>query len=133
MAVSSVPLPHPLILCIDDSEIGLRVRKMLLASLGYEVLTATTAKEGFELLKKNPVALVIADHFLSVDSGTDTTREMRRLKPEVPILVFSGALEKPPSLECADYFLSKGGPPDALLDAIARLLTEPLRPRLQTR
>ena len=30
---------RPLILCIDDAEVALRVRKLLLSSAGYSVLT----------------------------------------------------------------------------------------------
>ncbi|MFZ0704562.1 MAG: response regulator [Candidatus Korobacteraceae bacterium] len=124
MAVLSIPVPHSLILCIDDSEVGLRVRKLLLASVGYEVLTATTAEDGFKLFKKNPVVLVIADHFLSAESGTEITREMKRLKPEVRILILSAAMAEPPGLEFADGFLSKGESPDVLLGAISSLLAE---------
>ena len=123
MAASPIPVPHPLILCIDDSEIGLRVRKLLLSSVGYEVLSATTAEEGFELFKRNPIVLVIADYFLSAGSGTEINREMKRLKPEVRILIFSAAGEMPPpGLEFADGFLSKGDPPDVLLGPVASLL-----------
>ena len=52
---------HPLILCIDDAEIALRVRKLLLASAGYTVLTSASGEEGLEMFKQNPVDLVIAD------------------------------------------------------------------------
>ena len=122
MAVLSIPLPLPLILCIDDSEIGLRVRKLLLASVGYEVLTATTAEEGFELFKKNPIVLVIADHFLGAKSGTEIAREMKRLKPEVRILIVSGDVDEPAGLEFADGFLSKGQPTELLLQTVAQLV-----------
>lgn len=122
MAVLSIPVPHPLILCVDDSELGLRVRKLLLASVGYDVLTATTAEEGFELFKKNPVALVIADHFLGAQSGTEITREMKRLKPEVPFLIVSGDVDEPAGLEFADGFMSKGEPTELFLQTIAQLV-----------
>jgi CheY-like chemotaxis protein len=41
-------------LCIDDAEIALLVRKLLLGHEGYDVLTAATAEEGLELLRQNP-------------------------------------------------------------------------------
>jgi CheY-like chemotaxis protein len=112
----------PLILCIDDAEIALRVRKLLLGSEGYNVLTARSGEEGLELFRQNPVELVIADHFLSGKSGTEIAREMKELKPTVPILIVSAALAKPDGLEFADGFLAKGQEPSVLLDAIARLL-----------
>ena len=57
---------HPLVLCIDDAEIALRVRKLLLTSVGYSVITAASGEEGLALFKENPVDLVIADHFLPI-------------------------------------------------------------------
>ncbi|MDR3748427.1 MAG: response regulator [Acidobacteriota bacterium] len=114
--------PRPLILCIDDADIALRVKKLLLASVGYDVLTANSAEEGFQLFKQNAIELVIADHFLSAKSGTEIAREMKQLKPEVPILIVSAAAEEPDGLEFADGFIAKCEPVDVLLAAIARLL-----------
>jgi CheY-like chemotaxis protein len=112
----------PLILCIDDAEIALRVRKLLLDGAGYSVLTAKSAEDGLQLFQQYPVDLVIADHYLSAITGTEIARQMKQLKPEVPILIFSAAAEKPDGIEFADGFLSKGESPDALLDAVASLL-----------
>ena len=114
----------PLILCIDDADIALRVRKLLLASEGYDVLTANTAETGFELFKQHHIALVIADHFLSGKSGTEIAREMKQLKPEVPILIISAAAEEPDGLEFADGFIAKCEPADVLFDAIAHLVAK---------
>ena len=113
---------RPLILCIDDAEVALRVRKLLLSSAGYSVLTAGSGEEGLELFKQNQVQLVIADHFLTNKSGAEIAAEMKQIKPQVPILIVSAAAEKPDGLEFADAFLSKGEGPDALLDSVAELL-----------
>ena len=113
-----------LILCIDDADIALRVRKLLLNSEGYNVVTASTGEEGLEIFKTNAIELVISDHFLSGKSGTDIAREMRELKPEVPILIVSAASETPRGIEFADGFLAKGQLPAVLLDTIAHLLPE---------
>ena len=112
----------PLILCIDDADVALRVRKLLLGHEGYNVLTAASGEEGLELFKRNPIQLVIADHFLSAKTGTEIAREMKELKPGIPILIISAAVEKPDGLEFADAFLEKGESPTVLLDTIAHLL-----------
>ena len=88
------------------------------------MLTANSGENGLELFKQNSVELVIADHFLSAKTGTEIAREMKELKPDVPILIISAASEKPDGLEFADGFLAKGEPPDVLLDAIAHLLAK---------
>jgi CheY-like chemotaxis protein len=122
---SSIGSARPrLILCIDDSDLALRVRKLLLNSEGYNVLTASSGEEGLEIFKTNAVELVISDHFLSGKSGTDIAREMRELKPQVPILIVSAASEKPTGLEFADGFLAKCQLPSVLLDTVARLLVK---------
>ncbi len=113
---------QPLVLCIDDAEVALRVRRLLLVDAGYAVLTASSGEEGLELFKQNPVDVVIADHFLSDKSGAEIAAEMKEMKPQVPILIVSAAAETPAGLEFADGFLSKGDGPDALLDRIAELL-----------
>jgi CheY-like chemotaxis protein len=122
--MTASPSTQPLILCIDDAEVALRVRKLLLASAGYVVLTAASGEEGLMVFKENPVDLVIADHFLSDKSGAEIAAEMKGMKPQVPILIVSAAEEPPAGLEFADGFLSKLDGPDALLDRVASLLAE---------
>jgi len=121
---SMIAATHPLILCIDDADIALRVRKLLLGHEGYNVLTANSGEGGLELFKQNPIELVIADHFLSGKTGIEIAREMKELRPEVPILIMSAAIDKPEGLEFADGFLAKGESPDVLLDTIAELLAK---------
>ena len=123
-ASSSTAARLPLMLCIDDADISLRVRKFLLVSVGYNVLTANSAEDGFELFKQNRIELVIADHFLSDKTGTEIAKEMKELKPEVPILIISAAAEQLDGLEFADGFLSKGEPPKVVLNTIAHLLAK---------
>ena len=122
MPLSSARPERRIVLCIDDDEVALRVRKLLLGSAGYEVLTASSGESGLEILRDNPVDAVIADHFLSAKTGTEIAREMKELKPAVPILIVSATAEKPAGLEFADGFLPKGEAPDVLLAKVAQLL-----------
>ncbi len=120
------PLPpdsaRPLILCVDDAEIALRIRKLLLTIAGYEVATAASGEEGLEHFKRDNVDLVIADHFLTDKTGTQIAREMKTIKPHVPILIVSASADTPEGIEFADEFLPKGESPEKLLETIARLL-----------
>lgn len=121
-ASSSTPAASSLVLCIDDGDIALRIQQMLLTSAGYLVLTAKSGEVGLELFKRYPVELVVADHFLSGKTGTEIAKEMKELKPDVPILILSGAIDRPEGLEFADEFLMKCEPPEVLLHTVARLL-----------
>ena len=95
---------------------------MLLTSAGYLLLTAKSGEVGLELFKRYPVELVVADHFLSGKTGTEIAKEMKELKPDVPILIVSGGIDRPEGLEFADEFLMKCEPPEVLLHTLARLL-----------
>lgn len=123
-SVSSTTSGFPLILCIDDDDISLRVGKLLLASVGFNVLTANSGEDGLELFKHNLIELVIADHFLSDRTGAEIAKQMKQLKPGVPILILSAAVEKADDLESADAFVAKGEPPQLVLDTIAHLLAK---------
>ncbi len=124
MTTSTSPPKRPLILCIDDDDVALRVRKLLLGTAGYDVLTASSGEVGLEIFRQNPVDLVLADHFLSDKVGTEIAKEMKQMKPQVPILIVSGTAEEPSGLEFVDGFLPKSETPSVLLDALVRLLKD---------
>ena len=81
-----------------------------------------------EVFKREPVDLVLADHFLSGRTGTEIALEMKTIKPDVPILIVSAAADTPEGIEYADEFLSKGEAPEVMLETIARLLKDRTSP-----
>ena len=111
------------ILCIDDEPIGLRVRKMLLESQGYEVLTATSGREGLELFASHPVSAVVLDYAMPEMNGDQVAMALKRLNPGVKILLFSAYVKLPEEvLQYVDDFLMKGEHPVALFTALQKLL-----------
>jgi two-component system, chemotaxis family, CheB/CheR fusion protein len=110
------------ILCIDDEALGLYFRKLILEGQGYQVLTANSAAEGLEQFIRNQVDLVVTDHLLGRGTGTAMAAEMRRVRPNVPIIILSGTTDLPQGLENADVFLSKTEGPEKLLAEVEKLL-----------
>src|SRR5271155_1096030 len=53
--------PKRTILCVDDSEQSLSIRKVMLETRGYRVLPCTGGEEAFERFKKGGVDLVLTD------------------------------------------------------------------------
>jgi len=115
---------HPkTVLCVDDEKIGLRVRKIMLESRGYVVLTASNGPEGLQVFDENHVDLVVLDYYMPDLNGGDVACEMRRRRPGVPIVFLSAYFSLPPeALEQADAFITKGDPPDVLIEKIQNLL-----------
>jgi len=113
-----------LLLCVDDEPDGLMVRKLMLEHQGYEVLTAQAGREGLELLRSKPVSGVILDYFMPEMDGAEVAAEMKRMKPEVPILMLSAYFSLPKSaLQNVNAFITKGESPGRLLAKIGELIS----------
>jgi DNA-binding response OmpR family regulator len=113
----------PTILCIDDYETSLGGWCLYLQSVGYSVITAQTAQEGLQLFAVSPVDLVLLDYDLPDCNGHEAAATMKRIKPDVQILMFSGVPHVPESArQHVDAFLQKGQSPAVVLDKIRELL-----------
>ena len=111
------------VLCVDDEKIGLRVRKIMLESRGFKVLTASDGAEGLKLFEQNDVDVVVLDYFMPELNGGEVATELRRRRPGVPIVFLSAYFSLPSeALEVADAFITKGDPPDVLIEKIQNLL-----------
>ncbi len=112
-----------MVLCVDDESIGLRVRKILLESHGFHVLTANDGQQGLDLFTDNAIDLVVLDYYMPGLNGGDVAAEMRRRRPHIPIIFLSAHFSLPAqALELADAFLTKGDPPDVLIEKIHQLV-----------
>lgn len=117
------PLPIKTVLCVDDERIGLRVRKIMLESHGFNVLTASDGRQGIAMFDKNEVDLVVLDYFMPDMNGGDVAAELRKRRPDLPIIFLSAYFSLPPeALELANAFITKGDPPDTLLEKIDQLV-----------
>jgi CheY-like chemotaxis protein len=98
------------ILCVDDDVAALALRCLVLSSAGYEVLTAADGAAALELFRCIRGDLVITDYWLPGLTGTQVAAEMKRLKPAIPIVLFSGFVEAPLGSDHADLVITKGMP-----------------------
>ncbi len=123
MTDQAQPVAVKTVLCVDDERIGLRVRKIMLESRGFKVLTASDGRQGLEVFAANKVDLVVLDYFMPDMNGGEVAAELRRCRPDLPIIFLSAYFSLPPeALELADAFITKGDPPDALLEKIEQLV-----------
>jgi CheY-like chemotaxis protein len=86
-----------IILLVDDNAVQAAARQAILKRNGYFVITVlnpTFALEQFRSGELPPeVHLVITDHLMPGMSGSQFAREIRNLRPQIPILVISGLEE----------------------------------------
>ena len=117
-------MPHPrLILCVDDETVGLQVRRLLLERAGYRVLTALDGPTGIEIFRREPVEAVVLDYSMPGMTGGEVARNLRQIKPNVPILMLSAYTSLPPEVDgLIDQAMTKGEGAPAFLSRVGTLM-----------
>jgi len=100
--------PKRTILCVDDNEQALSIRKVMLETRGYRVLACTNGDEALELFKEGGVDLVLSDLQMPGLDGAALVERIKDLAPEVPTILFSGKIKLYDKQLRADLFLPKG-------------------------
>lgn len=119
--------PNPAhILLVDDNQLGLAARKSVLEEQGHRVATARSGEEGLELFRRSAFDLVITDFKMPGMNGIELIRQVRTLRPEVPVILISGyadALGLTEASTGADAVIAKSAHEVThLTRAVARLL-----------
>ena len=112
------------ILCVDDEETPLVLRKFLLQKAGYDVVTARSAEEALDLANSMPVDLVLSDYLMPGTNGTELTYQFKLQHPGLPVVLLSGVNEVPHDAAIADRFLSKVEGPERMCQEIAAVLSK---------
>jgi CheY-like chemotaxis protein len=80
------------VLLVDDDPAVLYVGQALLEELGHTVVAQAGPKPALEAFARDPFAfdIVIVDEQMPRMPGTALLRELRRLRPDLPVIVASG-------------------------------------------
>jgi two-component system, OmpR family, response regulator CpxR len=125
--------PKKVILCIDDSEQSLSIRKFMLETRGYRVLAAGSGREALDLFQQGSIDLVLTDLVMPEMDGAELIRVLKQLSPETPMILISGKVKLYDKDLQADVFLPKGTYPAVeLLEKIRLLLIKKRGPRKPT-
>ena len=116
------------ILLIDDDPPQVATRQMILANAGHSVLVATNARTALGLLRSGTgnagVELIITDHFMPGVNGAELVKMFWDVKPNVPIIVLSGAAEAAEEYKNLDVtFREKPIAPPELIELVKQELT----------
>lgn len=125
--------PKKTILCVDDNEQTLSVRKFLLETRGYRVLAVQTSREALDLLENSgpgSVDLLISDFLMPQMDGNELIRRAKELSPGLPTMLVSGSVKAYERGITADAFLPKGAcAPVELLERIRVLVARKRGPK----
>ena len=123
--------PKKTILCVDDNEQALAVRKFLLETRGdYRVVAARNGKEAVERFRAGGIDLVLSDLVMPNMDGNELVRRMKEIAPEVPMILISGTVKAFDHANRADAFLPKGiSTPSEMLEKIRIMIARKRGPK----
>ena len=122
--------PKRTILCVDDNEQSLSIRKVMLETRGYRVIACNNAQDALEAFRKGNVDLVLTDLIMPGVDGTRLIDEIKAMSPATPAVLFSGKIKIYDRDTRADVFLPKGMyAPAELLERIRLLLVRKRGPK----
>ncbi len=122
--------PKRTILCVDDNEQSLSIRKVMLETRGYRVVACTKGDEALEVFKRGGIDLVLTDLVMPNFDGTRLIHEIKAISPQTPAILLSGKVRIYDRDNQADVFLPKGMyAPAELLERIRLLLVRKRGPK----
>lgn len=112
-----------MILCIDDEQVALSGWCLYLQSKGYTVTGASSPEEGLQVFGVQPIDAVVLDYSMPELNGSTVASLMKQIKPQVPIILFTGSTAVPDRVrKNIDHYVLKGGEPAELLSKIDMVL-----------
>ena len=80
----------------------------LLQENGYKLVTATNGSEGLRLLMKRSVDAIVIEYHLGLLDGAVVASEIKKAKPQIPIVMLADHLELPDgALKSVDALVTK--------------------------
>ena len=88
----------PKVLCVENHPQHMGALRDMLEAAGYEVMAATTGLQAIRLLATAHIDGVLLEYDLPDATGSSIRAEMKRVKPDVPVLLFTGVGSQTPFL-----------------------------------
>lgn len=122
--------PKRTILCVDDNEQALSIRKLMLETRGYRVLACTSGQQAWEVFREGGIDLVLSDLLMPGMDGAELVEKIKNVSPHTPAILFSGKVKAYEKETRADLFLPKGMyAPVELLERMRILLVKKRGPK----
>lgn len=109
------------ILCIDRDIAIRRYEKALLERSGHTVLTAASAQQGLRLVTMCKCDAVLLDYEMHEMNGSEVAVEIKRVRPDLAVILLSGSDVPTHALALVDAFVPKLEASRQLLPMIAEL------------
>jgi CheY-like chemotaxis protein len=122
--------PKRTILCVDDNEQLLSIRKVMLETRGYRVLAFSDGQQALQRFSQGGIDLVLTDLVMPGIDGSKLIEAVKDLSPETPVILISAKTKIYEHESAADVFLAKGMyVPADLLERVRLLLVRKRGPK----
>ena len=91
------------LLIVDDDAFMLDVLSDFLGQDGYRILTAQTAAEGFDILARNKVHVILCDQCMPLMSGTEFMERVKNLCPDTFRIMLSAYADLTPIMAAINH------------------------------
>jgi PAS domain S-box-containing protein len=90
--VTSLPTGNERLLIVDDESAIVNLKKVVLEQLGYKVTATTESLDALKTIRADPSQfdLIITDQTMPELTGTELTREVLQIKPDMPVILCTG-------------------------------------------
>jgi len=117
-------MPYNVLLVDDDESFREELGECL---EDYRVIEASAGREALDMIRKpHEIDIVLLDVMMPGRKGTDVLSEIKRLEPEIPVIMLTGHSSKDIAIDAlrgnADDYIEKPVDVQLLLETIHRLL-----------
>ena len=119
-----------MILVVDDEEDVLMAAQLILEDIGFSVVGAQDGVSGLDLYREHSdeIRAVLLDLTMPKMSGEELFEEMRRIRPDVPVILSSGYSEEEARRQFSgqqfNAFIHKPYQIDALIQKFKQVLED---------
>jgi len=95
-SIQRLPRGSEHILLVDDEREVLRIEEMTLIKLGYQVTAIIDSRKALDEFTRHPQVydLVLTDQMMPQKNGIELSKEILRIRPDIPIIICTGFSDK---------------------------------------
>lgn len=83
----------PVVLVVDDDEFMQRMLRTVLEQEGFSVACAYNGAKAIEHIKQHEIDIVVTDMIMPGGNGLSFIRELKGVKPNMPVIAMSGGID----------------------------------------
>lgn len=111
------------VLLVEDDDDNRELMAEVLASCGYEVLSASSGQDGLKTLAERSIDVLVTDVGMPGMGGLEVAKAAKAIAPTVPVVIVTGWAERQDIASArgkhVDAVLIKPVEPDALAQAVS--------------